>query len=147
MITSMIGMLLIVCLPLSNNSGRLAGYYLTQASPTGFVALLSLISSNVAGYTKKTTVGALYLIAYCAGNIIGPQTFRPKDAPRYIPAEITILVCWGVCVLDLVFIYWYYRRSNRKNETIRSEPGYRKLDKQEFLDLTDRENPEFVYTL
>ena len=147
MITSMIGMLLIVCLPLSNNSGRLAGYYLTQASPTGYVALLSLISSNVAGYTKKTTVGALYLIAYCAGNIIGPQTFRPKDAPRYIPAEITILVCWGVCVLDLVFIYWYYRRSNRKNETIRSEPGYRKLDKQEFLDLTDRENPEFVYTL
>jgi len=47
MILSMIGMLLIVCLPLSNNSGRLAGYYLTQASPTGFVALLSLISSNV----------------------------------------------------------------------------------------------------
>ncbi|KAE9373049.1 MFS allantoate transporter-like protein [Stipitochalara longipes BDJ] len=147
MIISMIGMLLIVCLPLSNNSGRLAGYYLTQASPTGFVALLSLISSNVAGYTKKTTVGALYLIAYCAGNIIGPQTFRPKDKPRYTPAEITILCCWGVCVLDLGFIAWYYRRMNRRNEARRMEPGYAKLDKQEFLDLTDRENPEFVYTL
>lgn len=147
LITSMIGMLLIVCLPLSNNSGRLAGYYLTQSSPTGFVALLSLISSNVAGYTKKTTVGALYLIAYCVGNIIGPQTFRPKDQPRYIPAEITILVCWGVCVLDLGFIYWYYRRMNKKNEVVRAGPGYRKLDKQEFLDLTDKENPEFVYTL
>jgi MFS transporter, ACS family, DAL5 transporter family protein len=147
LLLAMTGMLLIVCLPLSNNSGRLAGYYLTQASPTGFVALLSLISSNVAGYTKKTTVGALYLIAYCAGNIIGPQTFRPKDKPRYIPAEITILVCWGVCVCDLGFIAWYYARRNRKNEKIRQEPGYMKLDKQEFLDLTDRENPEFVYTL
>jgi hypothetical protein len=71
--TAMIGMILIVALPLTNNSGRLAGYYLTQASPTPFVALLSLISSNVAGYTKKTTVAAMYLIGYCAGNIIGEQ--------------------------------------------------------------------------
>lgn len=69
--TAMLGMILIVALPLSSNSGRLAGYYLTQASPTPFVALLSLLSSNVAGYTKKTTVAAMYLIGYCVGNIIG----------------------------------------------------------------------------
>lgn len=68
---SILGMLLIVALPLSNNVGRLIGYYLTQSSPTVFVALLSLIASNVAGYTKKTTVAAIYLISYCAGNIIG----------------------------------------------------------------------------
>jgi ACS family allantoate permease-like MFS transporter len=30
-----------------------------------------LISSNVAGYTKKTTVAAMFLIGYCVGNIIG----------------------------------------------------------------------------
>jgi ACS family allantoate permease-like MFS transporter len=128
-------------------SGRLAGYYLTQASPTPFVALLSLLASNVAGYTKKTTVAAFYLIGYCTGNIIGPQTFQPKDKPRYIPAEITIIVCWAACLVDLAFIFWYYRRMNKKNEAIRAEPGYTKLEKQEFLDLTDRENPEFVYTL
>jgi ACS family allantoate permease-like MFS transporter len=61
LITAAIGILLIVCLPLSNSPGRLAGYYLYQASPTGFVALLSLISSNVAGYTKKTTGSSLVL--------------------------------------------------------------------------------------
>ncbi len=66
-----LGMLLIVALPLSNNVGRLVGYYLTQAPPTAFVALLSLVATNVAGYTKKTTVAALYLMAYCVGNIIG----------------------------------------------------------------------------
>lgn len=147
MVTAAVGMLLIVCLPLSNSPGRLAGYYLTQASPTGFVALLSLISSNVAGYTKKTTVGALYLIAYCVGNLIGPQTFRPGDAPRYVPAEIVIVVCYCVCVVDLGFIHWYYARQNKKNEALRAQPGYTKLEKQEFLDLTDKENPEFVYTL
>jgi len=144
---AILGMLLIVCLPLSMSHGRLAGYYLTQASPTPFVALLSLLASNVAGYTKKTTVAAFYLIGYCTGNIIGPQTFQPKDQPRYIPAEITIIVCWAACLVDLAFIFWYFRRMNKKNEAVRAEPGYTKLDKQEFLDLTDKENPEFVYTL
>lgn len=144
---SILGMLLIVCLPLSNSPGRLAGYYLTQASPTCFVALLSLISTNVAGYTKKTTVAALYLIGYCIGNIIGPQTFRPSDAPRYVPAEITIIVCWAVCIVDMLYIYWYCKRQNKLKEAVRSQEGYSKLENQEWLDLTDKENPEFVYTL
>ncbi|KAI4846836.1 putative MFS allantoate transporter [Aureobasidium sp. EXF-8845] len=144
---STLGMLLIVCLPLQNNIGRLFGYYLTQASPTPFVALLSLISTNVAGYTKKTTVAAIYLIGYCTGNIIGPQTFRPKDAPRYIPAEIVIIVCYLLCIVDIVFIYWYCKRQNAKRATARASPSYVKLENQEWLDLTDRENPEFVYTL
>lgn len=134
----LIGVILIVALPLSSPSGRLAGYYLTQAAPTGFVALLSLISSNVAGYTKKTTVAALYLMAYCIGNIIGPQTFRPKDAPRYIPAEVTIIVCWSACLLDFGFIYWYCRRQNRRKAEWRARPEYRRLENQEWLDLTDR---------
>ena len=165
LVVAMLGMILIVALPLSNDSGRLAGYYLTQASPTAFVALLSLIATNVAGYTKKTTVAALYLIGYCVGNIIGmslrlgnwqwvithiytgPQTFRPKDAPRYVPAEITIIVCWGACIFDLLFIYWYCNHQNKKKAAFRAQPGYMKLENQEWLDLTDRENPEFVYTL
>ncbi|GIZ48349.1 hypothetical protein CKM354_001141400 [Cercospora kikuchii] len=96
MILAILGMALIVGLPLEGYNGvRLAGYYLTQASPTPFVCFLSLISTNVAGYTKKTTTAALYLIAYCVGNII----------------------------------------------------GYEKLENQEWLDLTDVENPEFTYVL
>ena len=73
------GMILIVALPLTNNGGRLAGYYMVQVSTVSLVALLSLIASNVAGYTKKTTVAALFLIAYCAGNIIGSAFFVPTD--------------------------------------------------------------------
>ena len=144
---ALLGIILIVALPLADKKGRLAGYYLTQASSTPFVALLSLISSNVAGYTKKTTVAALYLIAYCAGNIIGPQTFRPSDAPRYLPAEVTIIVCWGLCLVDLALIEIFCRWQNRKKRRVREQPGYKKLENQEFLDLTDRENPEFEYSV
>ncbi|KAI0134193.1 major facilitator superfamily transporter allantoate [Xylariales sp. AK1849] len=147
LLISALGMLLIACLPQDMSAGRLAGYYLTQASPTGFVALLSLISTNVAGWTKKTTVAAMYLIGYCIGNIIGPQVFQDKDKPQYRPAEITIIVCWLVCVGDLLFIYFWCKRQNKKKASARAAPGYLKLEGQEFLDLTDRENPEFVYSL
>lgn len=147
LLLAILGVALIVGLPLGNNTGRLVGYYLTQASPTPFVCFLSLISTNVAGYTKKTTCASMYLIAYCVGNIIGPQTFRPKDAPRYVPAEITILVCWIVCLFIMLFVYLWCRVQNKKKEEVRSRPDYVRLENQEWLDLTDRENPEFVYTL
>lgn len=152
--TATVGIILIVALPLHNNTGRLVGYYLTQAFPTSFVALLSLISSNVAGYTKKTTVAAVYLIGYCVGNIIGksytiisncdaaancrlicpgPLTFRPQDAPRYVSAEITIIACWGVCLFILLFIWWWYKKENRRKGAIRSDPGYVRLENQELV--------------
>ncbi|KUI70414.1 hypothetical protein VM1G_05791 [Cytospora mali] len=147
MILAILGMLLITCLDNNHSIGRLIGYYLTQASPTPFVAILSLISTNVAGWTKKTTVAAMYLIGYCVGNIIGPQIFRAKDAPQYRPAEITIVVCYVVSLLDVCFIYCWCRYQNKKKAAIRAQPGYVKIEGQEFYDLTDRENPEFVYSL
>jgi ACS family allantoate permease-like MFS transporter len=63
-------------LPQSNPKGRLAVYYLTQASATPFVVLLSLIATNVAGYTKKSTVSAMYLIGYCVHTSIFNLTLR-----------------------------------------------------------------------
>ncbi|KAL1633450.1 Allantoate permease [Neofusicoccum ribis] len=144
LLLGILGMALIIGLPESMNVGRLIGYYLTQSTATPFVALLSLISTNVAGYTKKTTVAAMYLIGYCVGNIIGPQTFRNNN---YLPAEITILVCYGLALVDLLFIYWYCRRQNKKKAAVRAAPGYVKLENQEWLDLTDKENPEFTYAL
>lgn len=107
----------------------------------------------------------MYLVAYCVGNIIGthraytalasqltdphsgPQTFRPKDAPEYRPGEITILVCWALCIVDLVFIWAYYRRQNAKKRLVRADPSYTRTENQEFLDLTDRENAELSYSL
>lgn len=147
LVVAMIGIILVIALPASMKKGRLAGYYLTQASPAPFVALLSLIATNVAGYTKKTTVAAIYLMGYCVGNIIGPQTFQAKDAPHYVPAEITILVCWGLCIFDLAFIWWYCVWQNKKKQAVRDQPGYATLANQEFLDLTDRENASFNYII
>ena len=142
-----LGVFLLVFLPLDNHVGRLFGFYLSQASPTAFVTLLSLISTNVAGYTKKTTVAALFMMAYCLGNMLGPQAFRPKDAPYYMPAIVFILFCWGICFLDLIFIVGYYKRQNRLKSARRSAPGYVRMENVEFMDLTDMENHELEYTI
>lgn len=66
-------------------------------------------------------------------NIIdlGPQTFRPEDAPRYVSAEITIIVCWGVSLLLLICIWLWYKRENSRKEKIRANPEYARLENQE----------------
>ena len=145
--TACLGILLIVALPLENKVGRLVGYYLTQAAPAANATVLSLISSNVAGYTKKTSVAALYMVSYCVGNIIGPYTFTPQSAPRYVSAEITILVCYGLCLVLLVSIYGWYRRENSRKEKIMSSDGYVPLENAAWMDLTDREHVGFRYAL
>ena len=64
-------------------------------------------------------------------QLLGPQTFRPKDAPRYVPAEITIIVCWGVCLGILTFIHFYCVAQNKKKAAIRASPEYVHLENQE----------------
>ncbi|KAI1495009.1 major facilitator superfamily transporter allantoate [Biscogniauxia mediterranea] len=147
MLIAIAGLLLVLLLPEENKAGRLVGYYLYQSLSTGFVVLLGLISTNVAGWTKKTTSAAMYLIAYCVGNIIGPQVFRPQDAPQYTNAITVVLVCTCAAWVVLMFVYYWCRRQNKIKAAVRESPGYEKIDGQEFMDLTDRENPEFIYTL
>lgn len=48
---------------------------------------LTMVSSNVAGYTKKQITGAVLFTGYCVGNIIGPQTFITSEARKSTPAH------------------------------------------------------------
>lgn len=72
----------------------------------------------------------MYLVGYCIGYIIGPQTFQTKDAPLWRPAEITLILCWILGILDLYYILWHYKRQNKKKEAIRATPGYINIENQ-----------------
>ena len=50
-------------------------------------------------------------------------------------------------MLDLLLIRWLYQRQNKKKALQRADPSYLKQKDQEWLDMTDLENPEFVYEL
>ena len=80
---SMIGMLLIWKLDDTNRAGKMTGLCLGSVFAANIPLSLSLISSNVAGFTKKSTVSSLMFAAYCIGNIVGPQFFIPSEEPSY----------------------------------------------------------------
>ena len=77
-----VGAGLLVGLPSKNKWGRLVALWLCYFQGLGFSMSLTMVSSNVAGYTKKQLTGAVLFTGYCVGNIIGPQTFIAKEARK-----------------------------------------------------------------
>ncbi|KAG7822315.1 hypothetical protein KL928_000790 [Ogataea angusta] len=104
--------------------------------------IASIVSSNVAGHSKKVAVSTVFLIGYCAGNMIGPQTFVEAQAPTYIGAKTAMLVCYCVGAAAMAAMYLIYYARNRE----RGEPPAESGDLA-FADLTDKQNPDFRYEL
>lgn len=101
-VLSMVGLILIWKLDDENRAGKMAGLCLQTAFVANIPLSLSIISSNVAGFTKKSTVSALMFVAYCVGNIIGPQFFIPSEEPAYpVSNHITPLYYYDFEMLRL----------------------------------------------
>lgn len=66
-----------------NLGSKLFGFLIFYAYPCTVAIALSLVASNVAGYTKKTVATAMVFIGYCVGNITGPFLFFAREKPRY----------------------------------------------------------------
>ncbi|EXJ75637.1 uncharacterized protein A1O5_00144 [Cladophialophora psammophila CBS 110553] len=131
--------------PTAHRIGQLVAYYIILGnSPSPLILILSIVSTNVAGYTKKTTVNALILIAYCVGFLIGPQTFR--DPPYYMKAKYTILGVYSASLLCILGLWWINWRANQRRDLDAAELPPQP-NGQEFLDLTDKENKYFRYAI
>ncbi|BEI84599.1 hypothetical protein CcaverHIS002_0412030 [Cutaneotrichosporon cavernicola] len=102
-----------------------------------------MITTNIAGRTKKSICSGGYVVLLCIGNLIGPQTFRAKYAPVYAPALLTTVILTAINVGLLILLYCYYRAQNAKRDRLYGKAH--QIDKDVWVDLTDRENPEFRY--
>jgi hypothetical protein len=80
---SLIGMIMVYTVSNEHKYTRLAGIWIGAIFGANVPIALSLITSNVGGFTKRATVSAMLFIGYCAGNIIGPQFFYTREKPRY----------------------------------------------------------------
>nr|QFR37074.1 MFS transporter [Cyberlindnera americana] len=132
----------------SKNVG-LGGLFIMQVSDIGFICVVSIFQSNVAGHTKKMVGNAMFLVAYCAGNVIGPQTFKSSESPDYHTAKGTIVGCYCGAIVILIILFFAYHLENKKRDKAREALGekYVKIENIEFADLTDKQNPEFRYAL
>ena len=90
-------------------------------------------------------------IAYCAGNIVGPQLFFEREAPSYTSGFIALMVCQGVCVTLCFSFRLYLIRCNqirdRRNESINvPSPNEPRADTvMAMMDKTDKQIADFRY--
>lgn len=154
---ALFGILLVREIPTSKRYGRLIGCWMMVWFSSGFPLLLSLMASNTAGFTKKTTVNAMFFIGYCAGNIGGPQLFKSAEAPNYHTAYNGMIACLVIAIaLSIVlrqYMDWENKRRDREQGVyIDPEPKHVvDIDEVDLTGervvLTDWENKRFRYYL
>lgn len=142
---SVIGTVMMFAIDPAHNVARLAGFCLTVAYVANLPLSLALVTSNVAGYTKKTVVLAMVFIAYCVGNIAGPQFFKSSQAPGYRSGLIAGVCGFGVSLVCLVLLAVYYLWQNKQ----RDNEGAVVAGEEEILvdDQTDQQHRGFRYML
>jgi hypothetical protein len=144
---------LLVGLPDDNKWGRLVALWLCYFQGLGFSMSLTMVSSNVAGYTKKQLTGAILFTGYCVGNIIGPQTFRDSEAPGYHSAYIAMLVGYTVKLAMAVVLYVYMFTANKRRDREAATAGAASDEEEKvaiergMLDMTELDNKGFRYSL
>ncbi|KAI0758288.1 MFS general substrate transporter [Irpex lacteus] len=135
----------------------LFAYYIQGFFGSSLAILYAWNASNTSGHTKKVTINAMTLAAFCIGNIVGSETFLPKDAPNYIPGKTGILILLSITFfLCFVLRYLNMRLNSKKRQEIAAlkeinswtdDDIEKERQRHAFLDMTDIENPYFVYTL
>ncbi|KAJ5790991.1 uncharacterized protein N7518_008002 [Penicillium psychrosexuale] len=131
-------------LPRENQHGLLAAYYVFYTYWAPYVLSTSLPMANTSGHSKKLTMNAIFFLAYCIGNIIGPQCFRSDDAPSYSRGYEGLLACLVVAIVAIisygVLCRWEnYRRDKEAESNV-------EISEAAFSDLTDKEKRSFRYT-
>lgn len=172
-IPPIIGCVMLLVLPrgAGHKGPLLAAYYLISVYPGITPLVYSWSAGNTAGETKKkVTTGALF-IAQSAGNILGPNLYKPSDKPLYHRGLISNLVLFivliGLYVLQWGYLIWRNRKQAAKRTAIgkdanimdksmhkvtEHQEGDEKNEVEEVeanasaLDRTDFENELFIYT-
>lgn len=112
---------------------------------------LSIITSNVGGQSKKMIVSGMIWFGVCVGNIASPFFYKSDQAPTYRLGIGSLLVanCLELLlffVIRYMFI-WENRQKQKQCEILREQEGEDgpTLNATAFADLTDKQNPNFVY--
>ena len=93
---------------------QLFAYFLLCTGPATMPLTMALVQSNYRGVTKKLTITALLFLAYCTGNIVGPQLFKAEEAPTYSTGFRTIMICYALVAGSAMILRGYLMWINQK---------------------------------
>ncbi|CAO3580886.1 unnamed protein product [Absidia cylindrospora] len=142
LLVSALGIILLMAIP--QGKVKLLGTILIHVYGSAYCMLLTSIASNASGYTKKIFYQGLQLIFYTLGNFIGPFFMTDSAAPRYLGPLAGYLVCNLMTCLLLFIARTLMKAENRRK---RSQPGFNENERDITLDLTDKQDPNFIYRL
>lgn len=98
MFVNILGLVLLLVIPVARL--KLIGFYMSWSYVSVYVLLVTSISNNVTGYTKKIFYNGVLMIFYTIGNFVGPLMMV---APPYIEGMIGYLVA-NILVLALLLL-------------------------------------------
>lgn len=159
-IPALIGSILAVSLDMDNSKGMLIAISMA-ASSFGVPWICAFgfgVTTAGSSYSKRLTRNGMIIASYSIANIISPQIWQSKDAPRYVPAWVVQIVLSFTISPALVGIMWFIlkRRNTVRLAKIKEEDKLgvvKGLDGEVLvvgvanLDLTDLEDETFIYPL
>lgn len=90
-------------------------------------------------------------MAYCVGNIIGPQLFFAREAPNYDSGFVSMIICFSAGAALILMMRFYLIWENRRRDRL-GEAAIAQLNGIEvsetalnLLDKTDWELTQFRY--
>lgn len=138
----MISALLLMAIP--QDLPKLAGIYLFTGALVP-VLMISSISSNVAGYSKKITYFTFMVGSFGIGNFCGPLMLVEGQKPQYVAGLASYASFQLISALLFLYIRATMKRVNDARDRMMKVPE--KHEHQETVDMTDVENVNFRYRL
>ncbi|CAI4220083.1 unnamed protein product [Parascedosporium putredinis] len=144
-------MLIITCLPVMagcaiiwksewtyHAAAPVVGYSITGFFGGTVSLIITVGMSNVAGHTKRASwqPPSLWRIALLVKS--------QSKADHYPELWLGLIICYLICILASVALYFVLWRENKKREATVPEDEAERA-KLAFMDLTDKENPYFRY--
>ncbi|KAF2179403.1 allantoin permease [Zopfia rhizophila CBS 207.26] len=107
----------------------------------------NLLTSNIAGHTKRSIANGLWFLFYAAGNIAGANIFFAREKPRYFSAITGLIVCYcGMFAIALFLRQWMWWENWRRDKRYGKGEDDQAVE-EGFNDMTDRESKHFRYAL
>ncbi|KAJ6531987.1 MFS general substrate transporter [Mycena capillaripes] len=152
-IPAFVGMLVLSLVPTTkaNLWPKWGAFFITATGPICVGLVWSLLSTNVAGRTKKSVISIVIFVAYCCGNAVGAQVFQAKWAPRYRPSTVIVSVMFALEFILIVLWRVYYVTMNSRRAAkldargVSTEERIRLGSLMGETDITDLQNEYFVY--
>ncbi|KAK7923616.1 hypothetical protein PG985_007687 [Apiospora marii] len=106
---------------------------------------LAWLPNNCPRYGKRTTACGMNLTMGNASGIMAPFIYLTAEGPRYIRGNAVSLSMVGMAVCIYGFLWFWFRRENRRRDAGHVSAKHQHLSEQELMELGD-ESPHYRYT-